>query len=127
MPAKSKNFIFKIGHYPFDCMVSLGETDVQVYQKLKKFKIDVSNNDNWKFEDNGTGRVIQFPGGQFLLRLSVIPSTVEEYGTLQHEIFHVVEFLMRRLKMKLCLKNDEAWAYTIQHMTEVIYTQLHRK
>lgn len=119
------NFIVKLGHYPFDCMISFGETDVEVYKKLKKFNIDVSDNSKWKFEENGVGRIIMFPGGQFLLRLKDIPKTPEQYGYLQHEIFHVVTYLMKRFRMKLCTKNEEAYAYMIQHLTEVIYDKLH--
>lgn len=127
MPVKTMSFVVKLGHYPFDCLVSFGETDVQVYNRLKKLKIDVSDNSEWKFETNGLGRVIQFPGGMFLLRLYKVPITSSNYGLLQHEIFHVVEFLMKRLRMKLCMKNDEAYAYLIQHLTEVIYSQLKRR
>lgn len=127
MKQKSKNFIIPLVVYPFDVMVSLGETDVEVVNRLNKFGIDTSDNSMWNFEENGIGRCIIFPTNQLLLRLAHYPISNEDFGTLQHEIFHAVHFLMRKLRMKLNMKNDEAYAYLIGYLTTEIYEKIHKK
>lgn len=128
MRTKSKNFIVKIGHYPFDCMVSFGETDDQVSKGLKKLKIEATNNNDCKFDGDGSvGRVVEFTSGQYLLRLRYFPETAADYGVLQHEIFHVVEFLFRTLRVGLCEETSEVYAYLLQYLSTIIYAEINKK
>ena len=121
---KSKNFIIPLVIYPFDVMVSLKQSDVELVETLNKFGIDTSDNNMWKFEENGIGRCISFPTGQLLIRLAHHPKSNEDFGTLQHEIFHAVHFFMKRMRMKLNMKNDEAYAYLIGYLTQEIYKNI---
>jgi len=120
---KSKNFIIPLVVYPFDVMVSIGETDKELKKQLEK------NNCKWDDllqipEITGTGRCLQMETGQTVIRLKSFKKTADSYGTLQHEIFHAVQFLMKRLEMKLSMKNCEAYAYLIQYLTVEIYKKL---
>ena len=40
MKSKSKNFIIPLVVYPFDVMVSLGETDEQLKKALSKYNVE---------------------------------------------------------------------------------------
>jgi hypothetical protein len=71
-----------------------------------------------------SGRTVMFKSGHFLIRMPVVPSTCGEYGTLAHEIFHCVEFLMERIGMRLTVDSDEAYAYLIGYLTTEIYKRI---
>lgn len=128
MRTKSKNFIVKIGHYPFDLMVSLGETNDQVFKSIRRLNIDAIDNIDCKFDGDGSvGRVVEFTSGQYLLRLRYFPETAADYGVLQHEIFHVVEFLFRTLRVGLCEETSEVYAYLLQYLSTIIYAEINKK
>jgi len=123
--AKQLNFIISLKVYPFDVMVSFGETDKELQSKLNKYSVDYSDAD-WKFEDIGLGRAVMFSSGQFLLRYKKIPISIDDYGHLQHEIFHIVHFLMHRINTPLNLDTCETWAYLIGYITSEVYKKLQK-
>lgn len=124
--AKSLNFIISCVIYPFDVMFSFGETDEEIIKKLNKYKIDHADAP-WQFEsDSKLGRTCVFDSGQTLVRMPKIPSSSREYGTLQHEIFHAVEFLFERIRIKHSTDCGEAYAYLIGYLTELVYNQINK-
>ena len=73
----------------------------------------------------GIGRYCLFKSGQSLIRIKGKPKTPEEFGTLQHEIFHIAASLLWRIGMKLKVKSsDEAYAYLIGYLTTEIYKKI---
>lgn len=118
----TKYFIIDLVIYPFDLMISIGETDDQLIKRFKKLNIEFD--DELKFEENGRGRTGLLESGQGIIRLKKHPRTNEDYGTLQHEIFHYVQFLMDRFKMPLNMDTCEAYAYLIGYLTTEIYKKL---
>lgn len=119
---KSKNFIIPYVIYPFDIMFSFGETDIQLYSKLKREGIT-------DFSDCDIGgitkaRTVMFKEGPTLIRMRHIPKSPEDFGHLQHEIFHAVDFLFMRISIELCDKSGEAYAYLIQYLTEQVYKRI---
>lgn len=126
MKKKSLNFIVPLVIYPFDVMFSFGETDEQVMAHLNKYEIDTTNNSGWVFEETTKGRCIIFPGNQTLIRLLTIPDTNTDYGYLQHEIFHAVHFILRKMGFKLKVSSGEAYAYLTQYLTEKVYEKINQ-
>lgn len=124
--SKSMNFIIPLVIYPFDVMVSFAESDEQVVAHLKKYGIDTTDNKGWTFEETTKGRCVIFPGHQTLIRLLDFPTTVEQYGCLQHEIFHAVHFITRKMGFKLKVSSCEAYAYLIGYLTEKIYEKINK-
>lgn len=117
---KGKHFIIKGTIYPFDILVSMGETDEQVRRHLEKGGIK----DPFEIVMKGQGRAIMFSGGQTMIRTKNLPKTVRDYGVLQHEIFHAVVFILERVGMKLTPESDEAYAYMIEYLTVQIFKNL---
>jgi hypothetical protein len=117
----SKNFIIKLNPYPYDVMVSFNQTDKQLQQYLKKYNCEW--HDLMKFE--GSGRFYINSNNQSLIRIANYPKSNEDFGTLQHEIFHCVTYVLDRIGMKLKLHNsDEAYAYLIGYLTTEIYKNI---
>lgn len=55
--------------------------------------------------------------GQIVLWMPKIPTTPEEKGTLQHEIFHATNDMMEKVGIRLTLASDEAYAYLIGYIS----------
>lgn len=121
----SKNFIIELVVYPLDIMVSVGESDNTLFAKLKKFDVAEKDLKSAKYDSNGQARFCLFTGGQSLIRICKTPKTPEDYGDLQHEIFHAVSCILDRIGMKLViLKSDEAYAYLTGYLVTEIYKRL---
>lgn len=118
---KSKNFIIPLVVYPFDIMFSFNETDEQLRKSFKKYKIEESN----YFEHSRKpGRCSQFVTGQVVVRLQMMPKTSREYGCLQHEIYHAVNYIMSFIGNKYSEDSEESFAYLIGYITEQCYNKL---
>jgi len=114
-------FIVPLVVYPFDVLVSIGQSDDELKEVLLKHEI------KWEkiIKLDGTGRYILLKGNQSIIRTKNIVSTCEDYGILQHEIFHCVTYILDRIGMKFNLhESDEAYSYLIQYLTEKIYENL---
>lgn len=55
---------------------------------MMKLKIKTVWSDNER-----EGRTIMFLSSQTLTRMPKVPKSVKQYGSLQHEVFHAVEFV----------------------------------
>lgn len=119
-----KNFIIPLVIYPYDVMFSVGETDKQFKKSVKKrlrkeFYADLVDDEICSFTESHRGRTWHnLIGGQTIIRLPKHPNNCEEFGTLSHEIFHAVVYIMERIGMKLSGSSDEAYAYLIGYITE---------
>ncbi len=124
--AVHKNFIISLDIYPFDVMVSVGEEDDTLFKRLRKLSISEDEFEMTRFDtENGRGRYCLFKTGASLIRLKQEPKTPEQFGTLQHEIFHCASSILWRVGIKLKMKySDEAYAYLIGYLTEKIYYRL---
>jgi hypothetical protein len=105
-------------------MVSFAETDSVLKRKLKKYGLDEEA--VWHYpSDSKAARAVMFENGQCLIRMRNIPKNPMDIGMLQHEIFHVVTFVMSNIGMDLVIKStDEAYAYLIGYLTKVIHEKL---
>lgn len=119
---KAKNFTISYVVYPFDIMFSFGETDQVLYRKLKCKGI--TEPEICDISGITRARTAVFKEGPSIIRMKNIPKTAEEFGFLQHEIFHAVYFLFTRIGIELCEKSDEAFAYAIQYLTEQVYKRI---
>jgi hypothetical protein len=113
---KSKSRIFVVPHagYPFDVMVAIGATDEEVFRALdKKLADPLTAEQRDLLVMRGRGRTVMLlPCGQAVLRL-----VDTEPGTLAHEVFHVVHYLMDHVGIRLSFDSHEAFAYAIGNLT----------
>lgn len=124
---KGKNFIIPLAIYPFDVMFSAAESDDILFEKLRKtLPVEHHNQiaEYAKLKVGGQGRYVMFPNGASLIRLKRLPESAEDKGSLAHEIFHCVEFLMDRIRVKHKISSSETWAYLIGYLTREIYKKL---
>lgn len=124
MKNKKLNFIIPLVVYPFDVMVSLGQTDEELKVSMAKYNVDWSD----KMKCTGKGLFYMTKENQSLIRQWNYPTTPEDYGSVQHEIFHCVTHILDRIGMKLVLyKSDEAYSYMVGFLTTEIYKRINLK
>lgn len=116
--------------YPFDVMVSIGESNKQLVKSLKRYEGSLMERDYelCKYTSaHAQGRACMFTNNASFLRIRKLPKTPKEFGSLAHEIFHVATFIMDRIGMKLeVMVSDEAYAYLISYLTERIYKRTNK-
>lgn len=115
---KGQNFIIPLVVYPFDVMISIGESNERLKAKLDSFKVDYTN----YFEHPvNLGRSTLFNSKQTLIRFRTQPS----HATIAHEVFHAVTCLLDSIGMSFNIdSNDEAYAYLIGYLTQEIYKRI---
>ncbi len=123
---KKLNFIIPLVVYPFDVMVSFGQTNDEVEVLFEKYNLTAEDVSIATITSNTVrGRTVMFSTNQTLIRIVEYPVTPLDYGNLQHEIFHAVTFIMDRIGMKLVVEeSDEAYAYLIGYISTEIYKKL---
>lgn len=128
--AKSINFIIPLQVYPFDVMVSVSQTDKQLTKSLDPYKKNLLESDYGlaSYPSSTTeARAVLFSNKASLIRLRKLPTEAHGFGTLAHEIFHIVTFVMDLAGMKLeVMVSDEAYAYLVGYLTENIYKELNK-
>jgi hypothetical protein len=122
----SINFVIDLTVYPFDVMVSFGETNEQMAKRLSRYKLSDDDVELAMFANETVqGRSVMFGSNQSLIRLRHIPETAVQYANLSHEIFHCVSFIMWKIGMPLEInKSCEAYAYLIEYITKKIYEKI---
>lgn len=119
---KQKNFTLSYVVYPFDIMFSFGETDKELFPKLRR--MGIKEPEAAQISGITTARTVMFAEGPTIVRLKWIPRSAFECGVLHHEIFHAVHFLLSRISIELCEQSGEAFAYLIQYLTEQVYKRI---
>lgn len=120
---KGRHFIVSQGTYPFDVLVSIGETDAQRLRAIKKhFPDDVLLGNEHRLETVADSILLDSLNG--VISISDYPDTPEMKGWLAHEVWHIVDELFKKIEISLHLVSTEAFAYQISHLTCEIYKRL---
>lgn len=120
--------------YDHDVLVSIGDTNAQLQKAVMKYTnpdiLDDLKNDNsiFHFKKKEKGLTVHYQeSGVTIIRLMNRPKTPQQYGSLNHEIFHAVDFIFRRIGLSLTEESSEAYAYAIGHLTEQIFEKFKLK
>ena len=117
---KAISFVVDISIYNTYIIVVFGGKK-HINKELKKMsikKIDTSN------MQGSAGYTIELKDNVLLWLKQKPPFTAFNYGCLSHEIFHCCSFILSRAGVKLCDKSEEAYAYLIGHVHEVIMDKI---
>lgn len=118
---KSDNFIINLTLFPYDVMVSLGQTDDEFKDSLNIF-------DGLEWDDemktSGPAKYFMLSGNQSVIRLRDYPTTNTCYGYIQHEIFHCVMAILAKMGVTCTDSSEEVYAYMTEYLTEQIYDRI---
>lgn len=119
------NFIVRLGIFPYDIMVSAGQSDKELKKELKKYGLRLGKHGRLN-KVNNMGKFLWYPEvNAGLIRMREIPETAQMHGSLSHEIFHAVDFVLRYAGIKLTDASDETYAYAIGYLTQEIYKKFY--
>lgn len=124
------NFIIPIVVFPFDVMVSFGETDDEITGRLLDYGVSEDDIELALFSDlTSTGRTAMLSGNQTVMRFRFTPNNdPEDAGIIQHEIFHCASLILDKVGIPLSIGvSDEIYAYLIGYLTTEIMRNLNNK
>ena len=122
-----KNFIIPLYIYPFDIMVSVNQTDKQLTKSLAKYGVTKEACEElMNLPSTVNGRTVQLPSKQCVLRLRQVTDEKDEFhAVIAHEVFHIVSLTLHEIGIRLDVdSSDEAYAYLIGYVTDIIYKKL---
>lgn len=117
------NFLIKVPIYKRDVLMSFGDSDLVIKKRLHD-NATSEDLERLSLSQGVQGRCIILSGGAIVMRLPKVPKTNHEYAVLQHEIFHVADFILARAGIKLSDTSDEAYSYLIEYLTKETYDRL---
>jgi hypothetical protein len=121
---KPTAFVIELKPYPFDVLFSFNQNDTQFNHQLNKLGVKEFSDPSF-YDPVCRARTINLETGATIVRFKDFNKNAINYGLLSHEIFHVVEFIFDRIGMPHSVEySSEAYAYQIQHITEVVYEML---
>ena len=118
MKPRHKIFVVSWKLYPFDVMVCLGAPPEAIIKWLNKTDQKPSESYKKHLIFSGSGKTLFLPKGGTIIWTRFFPA--KGSGVLAHEIYHAVQFLMRKLK----IGNEEAHAYAIEYLTNEVNKRL---
>lgn len=123
--------IIKVDLYRHDLMFFVGSLS-ELRDSLNRYSMNkasikeieryLKDRDFW--DGNNKGYCYQFRTGQTLIVLPKEPENIEELATLNHEILHVVFFILKKIGIKYTPKSEESYTYLYGFLTEKIYKLL---
>jgi hypothetical protein len=122
----TQNFILPWEIYPFDVMISVGETTERVIARIGRtnYKLNDEEKQHLEMGSNVQGRTVMLRGGQTIIRLKRFNRKPQTVAILVHEVFHAVSFLFDRIGIKHSDGSDEAWSYAIEYLVRRILERL---
>lgn len=111
-----KSFLLPAGTYDYSIWVVFSNDKKRVLKFIKKHVDKDFENDFLK-----NGMVVSKSGNCPVLWMPAAPRTPHEYGTLAHEVFHVVEEIMNWAHVWLGKDSEEAYCHLIGYfMREIL-------
>jgi len=118
MKTKKDYIIIPFVIYPFDLMVSI-QNESDFIGTLKKILPEDVHDEINIVLPKGRGRSAMFSSGQSVIHLSSF-----DEGTIAHESFHIVQYLMARLETPLVIDTEEPYAYLLEYIVNEIHKWL---
>lgn len=121
---EAMHFVIELTPYPFDVLFSFNQSQKEFDKALREkgikyFKDETFNNLTCM------ARTCHLDSGATIVRFKDFSKTAFGFGVLNHEIFHVVEFLFDKIGMPHnVFFTSEAYAYLIQSITERVYNRI---
>lgn len=112
--------------YEHDVLISVDETDDELYEQVKhSFKSRDEFDNSWiNFESSNARTICHDRDGYCIIRFKKEPL---KHSLIAHEAFHATHFILDRVGIRLSDDSDEAFAYLLGYIIENIYLCLDRK
>jgi len=108
--------IIPIDIYGHDIVVSVGQTDKDLYEEIKE---NISKKQFKKYIANQTAIATthKLATGGILIRFK---DDIDNPGIVAHESFHAISFLFNKIGIRFCYESEEAYAYALSYLINQI-------
>lgn len=108
--------VIPIDVYGHDIVVSIGQTDEDLYEEIKE---RVSDKDFLKYITNqkSIATTHKTRTGLIIIRFK---DDINDPGIVAHEAFHAVVYLFKKIGIQFCYESEEAYAYALEYLTNEI-------
>ena len=115
--------------YPFQVLVSIGESDQEFLNLLEIHEISDVSNDVVTLEkyEPGEGRTELINNCQIIIRLNFNPSSPEDLSIVPHEVLHAVGFICNELNIPFNDDTEEVYAYLLEFYTKEIFKLIEKE
>ena len=111
--------IFKIiplDVYGHDIVISIGQSDDDLYEQIKE-NISIKQFDKHMANQKSIATTHKLKTGSILIRFK---DDIDNPGIVAHEAFHAVVFLFKKIGIDFVYESEEAYAYTLEYLTNQI-------
>jgi len=111
--------IFKIiplDVYGHDIVISIGQSDDDLYEQIKE-NISRKQFDKHMANQKSIATTHKLKTGAILIRFK---DDINDPGIVAHEAFHAVVFLFKKIGIDFAYESEEAYAYTLEYLTNQI-------
>lgn len=119
---KNKPYIISIDIYKHDILVFFGDKSVLI-KNLKKYFEDYQIDRFDKSIKTAKGCTYMVDTGQLILYMPNLPKKLDDFVTLNHEIFHCTTLILKRIGVSLSPESEEAYAYLYEYITQKIFSK----
>lgn len=130
--ANTQHFLITVDPFGIDVGFAINSTPEKTRRWLKQ-----KGSENYKtfteehrldefVKDGADGEMLKF-GGAYLILLRSTPEGFRYFlGTAVHEITHVIQYILRRVRTPLCDETEEMYAYHIGNLTNKFLMKLYK-
>lgn len=119
---KNKPYIISIDIYKHDILVFFGDKSVLI-KCLRRYLEDRQIEKFDRYITTEKGCSCMFDTGQLILYMPNVPKKLDDFTTLNHEIFHCTTLILKRIGVSLSPESEEAYAYLYEYITQRIFSK----
>lgn len=108
--------IIKLNAFPYDVMVSFGNTPEEIEAELKKYDIKLDEEHKGWIRKTPLAHTIRLPNNAVLMHFLKEPTQ----GIIAHESFHAVWAIMDTMGAAPSDDSEEVYAYLIEYIVDQI-------
>jgi hypothetical protein len=108
--------IIPIDVYGHDIVVSIGQSDDDLYEQIQE-NISRKQFDKHMANQKAIATTHKLKTGAILIRFK---DNIDDAGIVAHEALHAVVFLFKKIGIDFTYESEEAYAYTLEYLTNQI-------
>jgi len=108
--------IIPIDVYGHDIVVSIGQSDEDLYEQIQE-NISRKQFDKHMANQKSIATTHKLKTGSILIRFK---DDINDPGIVAHEALHAVVFLFKKIGIDFAYESEEAYAYTLEYLTNQI-------
>lgn len=115
-------YSFNCGSFDIDFHLVIGEHVKEIVQTLKDMYGKNKKIKSSYFVDRGA--FIAINGIPPIIWIPKVPSSAEEYAVLNHEVIHLVFYVMTWANIKINEETEEIFSHQMQYLSRMIYEKI---